>query len=330
MKIKNILVSQPRPTTEKSPYYELASKHGVKIDFHQFIHIEELTPKEFRAQHINILDYTAIIFNSRLGIDHFFSLCEQLRVAVPESMHYYCISESVANYLQKYIQYRKRKVFFGVNNRFEDVLPAMQRRPSEKYLMVMSDVHNHDTIDMFASHNIKVTPAVMYRTVINMFAENEKKNYDMFVLFTPIGVKALKANYPQFKREKHIIACMGAATISALSEEGLGEPDIIAPSKQYPSITAALDSFLQANAEEEEKKKMAKAKTAVKKTATKSAKTTSKKTTSKTTSKSTSAEKKSTSTTKKATPKKTTTAKTTTKPATTKTTKKDTNSNRVS
>ena len=256
MKIKSILVSQPRPATEKSPYFEIADKYGVKIDFHQFIHIEQMTPKEFRTQHINILDYTAVIFNSRLGIDHFFSLCEQMRINVPESMHYYCISESIANYLQKYIQYRKRKVFFGNNNRFEDVLPAMQRRPTEKYLMVMSDVHSDDTIRMFASHNIVVKPAVMYRTVINNFADSEKKNYDMFVLFTPMGVKALKANYPQLKRAKHIIACMGNSTIVAMREEGFGEPDIIAPTKQYASITAAIDDFLAKNAEEEEQKKM--------------------------------------------------------------------------
>ena len=176
MKIKRILISQPRPATEKSPYYDMEARFGVEFDFHQLIRIEPVTPKEFRAQHVNVLDYTAVIFNSRHGIDYFFSLCKEMRVNVPETMHYYCISESIANYLQKYIQYRKRKVFFGTNNRFEDVLPAMQRRPTERYMMVVSDVHSDDTIQMFASHKITVKPVVMYRTVINKFKRISTKN----------------------------------------------------------------------------------------------------------------------------------------------------------
>lgn len=282
MKVKRILVSQPRPATEKSPYFDMENKFGVEFDFHQFIRIEEVTPKEFRAQHINILDYTAIIFNSRHGIDHFFHLCQQMRIVVPESMHYYCISESIANYLQRYIQYRKRKVFFGAHNRFEDVLPAMQRRPSEKYMMVVSDIHNDDTIQMFASHKIHVTPAVMYRTVINDFTKEEKKaKYDMFVLFTPMGVKAFRKNFPKIQDGDKYIGCFGQNTLLALKEEGF-TPVVMAPTPECQSITTALEKFLEQNAleVEEVKKPAVKKTTAAKATVTKPAtKTTAAKTT---------------------------------------------------
>lgn len=312
-------MSQPRPATEKSPYFDMENKFGVEFDFHQFIRIEEVTPKEFRAQHINILDYTAIIFNSRHGIDHFFHLCQQMRIVVPESMHYYCISESIANYLQRYIQYRKRKVFFGAHNRFEDVLPAMQRRPSEKYMMVVSDIHNDDTIQMFASHKIQVTPAVMYRTVINDFTKEEKKaKYDMFVLFTPMGVKAFRKNFPKIQDGDKYIGCFGQNTLLALKEEGF-TPVVMAPTPECQSITTALEKFLEQNAleVEEVKKPAVKKTTAAKTTATKPAtKATSTKTTAaKTTATKTAATK--TTTTKTAATKtatkttKTTTAKTT-------------------
>lgn len=308
-------MSQPRPATEKSPYFDMENKFGVEFDFHQFIRIEEVTPKEFRAQHINILDYTAIIFNSRHGIDHFFHLCQQMRIVVPESMHYYCISESIANYLQRYIQYRKRKVFFGAHNRFEDVLPAMQRRPSEKYMMVVSDIHNDDTIQMFASHKIQVTPAVMYRTVINDFTKEEKKaKYDMFVLFTPMGVKAFRKNFPKIQDGDKYIGCFGQNTLLALKEEGF-TPVVMAPTPECQSITTALEKFLEQNAleVEEVKKPAVKKTTATKATA---AKTTATKTTAaKTTATKTAATK---TTTAKTTATKTT--KTTTKTTTAKTT----------
>ncbi len=246
MKVKNILVSQPKPASEKSPYFDMQKKYAVNIEFHQFIRIEELNTKEFRAQHISIPDYNAIIFNSRHGVDHFFHLCEELRVKVPDTQHYYCISESVANYLQKYIQYRKRKVFFGPHNKMEELLPMMKRRPADKFLMVMSDIHNDDTIEMFARHKIIVQPCVFYRTVANDFAPKEKKDYDMYVLFTPAGVAAFQKNYPRFQQGERIIACFGAGTAQALRDAGL-RVDIETPSPEYPSITAAIDAFLKEN-----------------------------------------------------------------------------------
>ncbi len=246
LKVKNILVSQPKPESEKSPYFDMQKKYGVNIDFHQLIRIEELTPREFRAQHINILDYSAIIFNSRHGVDHFFNLCKEMRIVMPDTQHYYCISESIANYLQKYIQYRKRKVFFGPHNKMEELIPMMKRRPTDKFLMVMSDIHNDDIIEMFAKHKITVTPAVFYRTVANKFKREEKKDYDMYVLFTPSGVSALLDNYPHFKQEERIIACFGAGTAQALRDAGL-RVDIETPSPEFQSITSAIDAFLKEN-----------------------------------------------------------------------------------
>lgn len=244
-KVKKILVSQPRPATEKSPYFDMEARYGVQIDFKQLIRVVGLTAKEFRTQHINPLDYTAIIFNSRHGIDHFFRLMEEMRISIPEDMHYYCISELIANYLQKYIQYRKRKVFFG-NNKFEDVLPAMNRRPTEKYLMVVSDVHSDDVINMFASHNITVQPAVMYRTESVEIAQEELKEYDMFVLFTPTGVHALQRNLGEFEQGEKVMASFGAGTAAAMREIGW-RIDVEAPSPQCPSITMAVDKFLENN-----------------------------------------------------------------------------------
>lgn len=243
-KIQKILVSQPKPQTERNPYSEMEEQFGVKFDFRQLIHVEGLSAKEFRQQHIHPLDYTAVLFNSRLGIDHYFRLCEEMRIQVPETMHYYCISESIANYLQKYIQYRKRKVFFSENNRFEDLLPAMNRRPNEKYIMVMSDVHNDATIRMFAEHKIEILPAIMYRTVPNKWPDDEPFDYDMVVLFTPTGVHSLKENFPNLKTGDKVIACFGQTTLAALQEVGLN-PDIKAPTPEYPSITTAINNYLE-------------------------------------------------------------------------------------
>ncbi len=243
-KVKKILISQPRPLSERNPYADMESEFGVQCDFQQLIKVEGLSVREFRDQHIYLEDYTAIIINSRLGIDHFFRIAEETRFTVPETMHYYCISEAVGNYLQKYIQYRKRKVFAAENNRFEDLLPAMFRRPQEKYLMVVSDVHNEDTLNMFAANNIVVKPAVMYRTVAREWPADKSFDYDMIVLFTPSGVAALRKNFPTWEQGDTVIACFGANTAAALEEAGF-RVDIKAPSAKYPSITTALKDFLE-------------------------------------------------------------------------------------
>lgn len=243
-KVKNILISQPRPLSERNPYMDMEASFGVQCDFQQLIRIEGVNVREFREQHIYLEDYTAVIVSSRLAIDHFFRMCEESRFVVPQSMHYYCISEAVGNYLQKYIQYRKRKVFTAENNRFEDLLPAMQRRPNEKYLMVMSDVHSDDDIKMFAEHKITVKPAIMYRTVASEWPANKPFDYDMIVLFTPSGVAALKKNFPEWEQGDTVIACFGANTLMAVEENGW-RADIKAPMPNCPSITTAIKDFLE-------------------------------------------------------------------------------------
>ncbi len=185
------------------------------------------------------MDYSAVLLNSRLGADHYFRLCEELRVQVPDSMHYYCISEAVANYLQKYIQYRKRKVFFSEHNNFADLLPTMFRRPNEKYLMVMSDVHNDNTINMFAENNIIVKPAVMYKTVATKWPENEPFDYDMIVLFTPTGVASIRKNFPDWVQGETVIGCFGQNTLAAAKEAGLSV-QVAAPTPDCTSVTLSL------------------------------------------------------------------------------------------
>lgn len=243
-KVKKILISQPVPLSSRNPYADIASEYGVECDFFQLIKVEGIGVREFRDQHIYLEDYTAIIVNSRLGIDHYFRMAEETRFSVPESMHYYCISEAVGNYLQKYIQYRKRKVFAAENNRFEDLLPAMHRRPQEKYLMVMSDVHNDETLNMFAENNIVVKPAIMYRTVATDWPADKTFDYDMIVLFSPSGVAALKKNFPTWEQGDTIMAGFGANTVAALEEAGF-RVDIKAPSEKCPSITTAIRDFLE-------------------------------------------------------------------------------------
>ena len=242
--VKKILISQPGPQVERNPYSGMENDYGVQCDFHQLIKVEGIGVREFRDQHIYLEDYTAVIVNSRLGIDHYFRMAEEMRFSVPESMHYYCISEAVGNYLQKYIQYRKRKVFAAENNRFEDLLPAMHRRPQEKYLMVMSDVHNEETLNMFAENNIVVKPAIMYRTVATEWPKDKSFDYDMIVLFTPSGVAALRKNFPDWEQGDTVIAAVGANTVAALEEAGL-RVDIKAPSPKYPSITTAIKDYLE-------------------------------------------------------------------------------------
>ena len=244
MKIKKILVSQPQPTTEKSPYFDISEKYNVKIDFRQFIKVEPVLAKEFRTQRINIPDYTAIIFNARHGIDHFFRLCEELRITIPETMKYFCVSESVALYLQRYIHYRKRKVFFGASGKLADLVTIMNKHLDEKYLFITSDVQNEDTITTFEKSKIVYTKAIMYRTVSNDFGPDEEFNYDMLLFFSPLGIGSLLKNFPNFVQGDIQIGCFGANTAQAVREAGL-RLDIEAPLPGVPSMTMALENYLK-------------------------------------------------------------------------------------
>lgn len=241
--VKKILISQPKPSSEKSPYYDIANKHNVELVFRPFIKVESLTPKEFRAQHINILDHTAIVFTSRHSIDHFFQLCQEMRITIPEEMKYFCITETVALYIQKYIQYRKRKVFFGNTGKINDVLPHILKHKTENYFIPQSDVHNSEFSDLLDSKGIKHTSGTMFRTVSNDFGQDEPFDYDMLVFFSPSGIQSLLKNFPDFQQGDIAIATFGPSTAKAVTDAGL-RLDLQAPSPQYPSITAALDDFL--------------------------------------------------------------------------------------
>ena len=243
--IKKILVSQPKPTSEKSPYYDIASKFDVDLVFRPFIKVEGMSAKEFRTQKVSILDYTAIVFTSRHAIDHFFTLAKELRVNIPEDMKYFCVTETIALYIQKYVQYRKRKVFFGSTGRIDDLIPTMVKHKTEKYLVPMSDVHNDSLTLLLDSKKLNHKEVVMYRTVSNDFTPEEVKNfdYDMLIFFSPSGIESLTKNFPDFKKGEIAIATFGPATAKAAKDAGL-RLDIEAPSEKYPSMTGALQHYL--------------------------------------------------------------------------------------
>ena len=244
LKIKKVLVSQPKPATEKSPYFDIAEKFGVEIDFRPFFKVELLTSKEFRQQKISILDHTAVVFTSRHAINHFFHLCEELRVAIPETMKYFCVTEAIAVYLQKYIVYRKRKIFFGQTGKVEDLAVVIGKHPKEKYLIPVSDIHKEDLISLLEAKKISYTKAVMYRTVSNDFEDNEKFDYDMLVFFSPSGISSLLKNFPNFEQKDIKIGCFGPTTAKAIKDAGL-RLDMEAPTPEAPSITAALEMYLK-------------------------------------------------------------------------------------
>ena len=243
--IKKFLVLQPKPTSEKSPYFDIASRFGVELVFRPFIKVEGLTPKEFRQQKISILDYTAIVFTSRHAIDNFFTLAREMRVAIPEDMKYFCVTETIALYIQKYVQYRKRKVFFGTTGRMDDLLPTMVKHKSEKYLVPMSDVHNDSVATLLDSKKLVHKECVMYRTVSNDFTPEEVAafDYDMLVFFSPSGVDSLIKNFPDFKQGDIAIATFGPTTAKAVKDAGL-RLDLEAPTEKYPSMTGALQHYL--------------------------------------------------------------------------------------
>lgn len=245
MKIKKILVSQPKPTSEKSPYYEIAERYGVEIIFRPFIKVEGLSAKEFRQSKINISDYTAIIFTARTAVDHFFRLCEELRVSIPDTLKYFCTTEQIALYLQKYIVYRKRKIFYPESGagKLADLIPLLAKHAKEKYLYVVSDVHKEDT-SALDKHKINYTKAVMYRTVSNDFHPDEPLDYDMLVFFSPSGIASLKKNFPDFDQSEVCIATFGQTTAQAVHDAGL-RLDLEAPTPSHPSMTGALDQFLK-------------------------------------------------------------------------------------
>lgn len=244
MEIKKILISQPKPAGEKSPYYDIAEKYGVEMVFRPFIKVESVSPKEFRQQKVSILDHTAVVFTSRHAIDHFFHLCAELRVVIPETMKYFCVTESIALYIQKYVQYRKRKIFFGNTGKMDDLATPIAKHKTEKYFVPLSDVHTDEIKNMLDGLKVQHSEAVMYRTVSNDFGEGEKLDYDMLVFFSPSGIASLMKNFPEFVQGEMVIASFGPTTAKAVKDAGL-RLDIEAPSIEAPSMAAAIELYLR-------------------------------------------------------------------------------------
>jgi uroporphyrinogen-III synthase len=242
LKIRKILVSQPEPNFANSPYYDLAIKNSLKIDFRPFIQVEGVPAKDFRKERVQILNHTAVIFTSRTAIDHFFRLAQELRLTIPDTMKYFCISEATAFYLQKYIVYRKRKIFFA-NGKFTDLIDILTKHNEENFLIPLSDIHKDEIPVLLEQAKINYTQAIMYRTVSCDLSDLKSMNYDIIVFFSPSGIKSLLQNFPDFQQNDTKIATFGPATAQAVRDAGL-RLDIEAPVPEAPSMTMALEKFI--------------------------------------------------------------------------------------
>ena len=249
MSIKTILVSQPKPEGDKSPYFDLAEKYKLKIDFRPFIHVEGVAVQEFRTQKIDFKDHTAVILTSKTAVDHFFRIAEETRFEVPDTMKYFCISEAVALYLQKYVTYRKRKIFFGKQT-IEDLVDPIKKHKGEKFLLPCTDILQDKIPLTLEDAKIPFTKAMLYRTVASDLSDLEDVYYDMLVFFSPGGIESLFKNFPDFKQNKTLIAAFGPTTANAVVKNNL-RLDVHAPMPNAPSMTAAIENFI----EEHNKKK---------------------------------------------------------------------------
>jgi len=243
MKVKTILVSQPEPTTEKSPYFDLSEKQKVKIDFRSFIHVEGVESKEVRAQKIDFSNFSAVIFTSRNAIDNYFRLAEEMRYTVPDDMRYFCQSEAVSYYLQNYIVYRKRKIYVGTRT-FADLVTLIKKHKTETFLLPSSDKLKAEIPKTLDGLGIKWSKATMFRTVVSDLSDLEDVFYDILVFFSPSGIKSLFENFPKYQQKSTRIAVFGNTTIKAAEEFGL-TVNIAAPTKETPSMTSALDYYIR-------------------------------------------------------------------------------------
>jgi len=248
LKIKSILVSQPEPQNPKSPYYELARKYNLKIDYRPFIKVVGISSKEFRLQKINILDFTAVIFTSKTAIDHFFRICEELRITVPDAMKYFCVTENIAFYLQKYIVYRKRKIFHG-KAKFQELITIINKHKEDRYFVPLSIPHKAEIPELLDINNIEYKIGNLYKTISADLSDLADVYYDILVFYSPSGPKSLLENFPDFKQNNTRIAAFGPTTANSIRSIGL-RLDIDAPNPQAPSMTMALDKYIQANRKE--------------------------------------------------------------------------------
>lgn len=246
MKVKKVLISQPAPKTDKSPYFDIAEKYKIQLDFHPFIRVDPVDPKEFKQQKINILDFSAVVFTAKTAVDHFFALCEQLKIVVPDTMLYFCTSEAIALYLQKYIVYRKRKIHFGTTGKMEGLNNLLDKYKKETFLVPVSEPHVDHLTDILDEKKLNYKKSVMYKTVSNTISEEAIMSYDMLVFFSPSGIASLFENAPKFEQGERAIGCFGSSTAKAVKEAGL-KLDCEAPQPEYPSMTAALEQFIKEN-----------------------------------------------------------------------------------
>jgi len=242
MKVKTILVSQPEPTVENSPYFELIDKQKVKIDFRCFIHVEGMSGKDVRSQKVDLNMYTAIILTSRNAVDHFFRIAEELRFKVPDSMKYFCQSEAVAYYLQKYVVYRKRKIYVGKRT-FSELTPTVKKYKNETFLLPSSDKLKPEIPRLLNELGVRWKEATFYKTVVSDLSDLRNVYYDILVFFSPSGIKSLFENFPEFEQNDTRIAVFGNTTVKAATEKGL-RVDIQAPTPEMPSMTMALEKYI--------------------------------------------------------------------------------------
>ena len=243
-KVSSILVSQPEPKDEDSPYRKLSEKYKIKIDFRPFIHIEPVSLKDFRKQKVEVLNYSAVIFTSRNAVDHFFNLCKEMKIEMPADMKYFCISDQTANYLQKYIVIRKRKIFTG-SKTAQDLIEILKKHKNEKYIFPCSNIRKNDIPDFLNQNGYKFTEAIIYNTVASDLSDLANVNYDIIAFFSPSGINSLFVNFPDFKQNKTRIAAFGPTTAQAVKDAGLAL-DIQAPMPDAPSMTGALEAYIRA------------------------------------------------------------------------------------
>jgi uroporphyrinogen-III synthase len=243
LKIKKVLISQPQPDTEKSPYADMAKQFNLDITFRKFFNVESIGSKEFRKNRISIPDYTAIIFTSKHAVDHFFNLCEELRVQISDTTKYFCTSEAIALYLQKYVQYRKRKIFFGKNH-FPELLDVIKKHKEEKYLFPCGENHKKEIPQLLKQSKINFFSAPIYRTVSAELSDISIEDYQMLIFFSPFGIESLKTNFPDYKQGEAILGVFGEATAKAAKKHGL-TVHIKAPTQTAPSMIMAMQEYLQ-------------------------------------------------------------------------------------
>jgi uroporphyrinogen-III synthase len=242
--VKKILITQPKPEGDKSPYFELAKKYSVQLDFHPFIVVESVTAKDFRKQKIDIANYTAVIFTSRNAIDHFFRICEEMKISISQNTKYFCITEAVALYLQKFILYRKRKVFYGADGLNKSLFDVINKhKDNEKFLYPCSESFDSEITNWLRANNCEYATPVLYKIISNDVKEVVARQYDVICFFTPGGVKSLIENFPNFKQNGTRIGAFGPNTFKAVEEAGLSL-DIKAPQPLAPSMVSALEVFL--------------------------------------------------------------------------------------